>query len=829
MNIASKPKIVLLGMMTKMPVAGVVWQTLHYLIGFRRLGFDVYYVEEHARTPSMFMETEQSDGSANAAEFLSGMLTRFDFGDRWVFRALHDDSRCFGISETQLAELYRSAALVINLHGGTLPLPQHYQTGRLVYLETDPVALQIELHDNSRETIDFLAPHCAFFTFGENYGQPGCGLPFSDRFKFFPTRQPVVVDFWDSTGAGAGSRFTTIGNWQQNWRQVTFKGEVFYWSKHFEFLKFADLPRRTSQELELALSSYTDQDKAMLEAKGWRVRHGLDVSMDIDVYRDYIARSRGEFTVAKDQNVRLRSGWFSDRSITYLAAGRPVITQETGFCDVLPTGCGLFGFSTMDEILNAIDKINSAYDANCRAAREIACDYFNYDVVLGRLLDDLGVTARVPKAPALVNFPSPMILSPLSRRPIRLPESTVRVVTRKAAPAFAPRADASVPRASIVVVTFNNLVFTRMCLESVLANTEYPNFEIVVVDNGSTDGTPDYLRALAGRNPQVRVIFHPENRGFARANNAGLAAAAGDLLVLLNNDTLVAPGWLTRLAGHLEDRSIGVIGPVTNRIGNEAEVETNYRTYGRFLEFAAQRSGSGVDRLERQPADATSLFDIPMAAMFCLAMRRDAFEKIGPLDERFEMGMFEDDDYALRVRAAGLRCACAEDVFVHHFGEASLGALAAVGQYGALFAENRARFEKKWGVAWSGHRRRRNGAYGELTERIRRLARERLPAGARVLVVSKGDDELLRLDGCNACHFPSDPAGCYAGHHPADSDEAIARLEAARTLGAEFLLFPKTSFWWLDHYAGLTRHLETHARLAARDAAACALFDLRKP
>lgn len=386
-----KRKLVLLGMMTKMPVAGVVWQTAHYLVGFQRLGYEVYYVEAHARVPSMFMAREEDDGSGRAAAFIDRVMRRFDLGGRWAFHALHDDGRCYGLSAGQLRDLYASADLLINLHGGTQPLPEHYATGRLIYLETDPVALQIELYENVRESIDFLTPHRAFFTFGENYGRPDCRLPVSDRFTFKPTRQPVVMDFWQPPARRAGDAFTTIGNWEQPWREVVFQGEVYHWSKHFEFLKFLDLPRRTDQAFELALSSFTEEDRQMLESHSWRVREALDFSDDIDRYRAYIAGSRGEFTVAKDQNVRLRSGWFSDRSATYLAAGRPVITQETGFSNILPTGEGLFAFSTMEEILAAVERVNADYARHSRAACELAREYFSHEVVLPRLLAEAGL------------------------------------------------------------------------------------------------------------------------------------------------------------------------------------------------------------------------------------------------------------------------------------------------------------------------------------------------------------------------------------------------------------------------------------------------------
>jgi glycosyltransferase involved in cell wall biosynthesis len=156
-------------------------------------------------------------------------------------------------------------------------------------------------------------------------------------------------------------------------------------------MKFVDLPGKTTQPLELALSSYEGNDRKMLESKGWKVRPAMPFSTEPDRYRRYIAESRGEFTVAKDQNVRMRSGWFSDRSATYLACGRPVITQDTGFGNVLPTGEGLFAFSSLEDILAAIERVNSDYPKQRRAAQAIAQEYFSHDTVLPRLLKDSGI------------------------------------------------------------------------------------------------------------------------------------------------------------------------------------------------------------------------------------------------------------------------------------------------------------------------------------------------------------------------------------------------------------------------------------------------------
>jgi hypothetical protein len=390
MNILCKKKIVLLGLMSQMPIAGHVWLVVQYMVGLERLGYDAYYVEAHGCTPRELMRSKEEDGPARAAAFVGDVMGRLGFGERWAYHELHGRNRCFGLTEGRLRELYASAALLINLHGGTVPRPEHTATNRLVYLGTDPVFVEVRLREQAKETIDLLAPHCAFFTWGLNYGRPDCKVPVSERFCFRPIPPPVVPELWQTPDAGLRQTFTTVGNWRQK-HEVRFGGEVYHWSKHYEFLKFLELPRRTGQAFELALGRYEESDRQLLEAHGWRVRRALDFSTDLDAYRQYLADSRGEFTVAKDQNVRLRSGWFSERSAQYLAAGRPVITQETGFSNVLPTGEGLFAFSTLDAAAAAVESVNADYQRHCQAAAALARDYFHYDVVLRRMLDVVGL------------------------------------------------------------------------------------------------------------------------------------------------------------------------------------------------------------------------------------------------------------------------------------------------------------------------------------------------------------------------------------------------------------------------------------------------------
>lgn len=393
MNVQRAPVIVVLGLISTMPVGGVIWQTLHYLVGLQRLGFEVYYVEDHGMAPSMFTDQTDVDGTNRAAAFIARTMERIDFGGRWSQHSWHNEDRYFGISESAIGQMFERAAAVINLHGGTLSRPIHRAGGAYIYIETDPVTPEIELHQNLASTREFLDLHTAHFTFAENLGAPDCKVPTPPApYQFRPTRQPVVLDFWEQPSDVPAESFTTVANWRQPERPVTFEGEVYHWSKHHEFLKFIDLPNHTPQPFELALSSYETRDQEMLESHGWKVRRALDFSSDPDAYRKYIQRSRGEWTVAKDQNVRLRSGWFSDRAATYLAAGRPVVTQETGFSNVLPTGEGLFAFSSLEEILSALDLLNANYAVHAKRAAEIAREYFRAETVLEKLLRDAGVS-----------------------------------------------------------------------------------------------------------------------------------------------------------------------------------------------------------------------------------------------------------------------------------------------------------------------------------------------------------------------------------------------------------------------------------------------------
>ena len=250
------------------------------------------------------------------------------------------------------------------------------------------------------------------------------------------------------------------------------------------------------------------------------------------------------------------------------------------------------------------------------------------------------------------------------------------------------------PRASVIVLTHDNLAFSRMCIASVLEHTEYPNYELILIDNASTDGIREEVERLARDVPTIQAIFNDSNVGFGPANNQGLRAAVGDIMVLLNNDTMVPKGWLTRLAHHLRDPKLGLIGPATNRACNEAQLDFTYQTYAEY-QNVARTQGLRFEGVR---------IPIRMPMMFCTAFRRDVVDAVGMLDERYEIGMFEDEDYAIRVRSMGYDVAWTPEVYVHHAYHASIGKLLPTGEYMRLVQLNKQRFEEKWGICWERHR-----------------------------------------------------------------------------------------------------------------------------
>lgn len=388
-----RKRIVVMGFMGSMPIAGVIWQHIHYIVGLQRLGHDVYYVEDSARlpyNPQTFEVTEEFD---YAAAVLQRLAREFNFVRRWAFCARYlPGNPTAGLALKKIRQLYGEADAILNICGTQEFNQDLLKTERIIYVESDPGVEQIKIDQRARPTIRYLQRHHALFTFGENVGTAEFRVP-AHGFKWHPTRQPIVTDFWKtSRPPGAAAVLTSIANWSTSGlKDVVWRGSKYLWSKSREFIRFVKAPKIAGETIELATDIKDARLRQKFEANGWRFTSPLQMSVDYWLYRDYVRKSKGEFTVAKDQYVRLNTAWFSDRSACYLAAGRPVITQETGFSGIYGNEAGLFGFRSLGEIAEAAREIKRDYKRHSRAAREIACEFFEAETVVGFLLERAGV------------------------------------------------------------------------------------------------------------------------------------------------------------------------------------------------------------------------------------------------------------------------------------------------------------------------------------------------------------------------------------------------------------------------------------------------------
>jgi hypothetical protein len=390
--VSGQLRLVVLGMMGRVPFAGQTWLYLNWLLGLRSLGHDVYYIEDDTVWPYDPVANTITDDCSYAVNHISACMQRIGMADRWAFRLADGAGTCAGRSESQLHELYRSCDALLNVVGATDLRDEHLEAPRRILVQTDPVTAELRLAGGDRHTREAFSMHDTIVTYGENYGAADCGVPLDPSLDYRKTRQPIALDFWPMAYTPAAAHFTTIGNYRQDGEDVSYDGNTYSWSKHHEWEKLIELPRRTSQTFELASMPDLESDRMLLQRHGWRLTAPIPMSLDIfGAYPAYIRGSRAELTVAKDQNVRLRSGWFSERDVCYLASGKPVIAQDTGFSNVLPTGDGLFAFSTIDEALGAVEAVNGDYHHHCEAARAIAAEHFEAGSVARRLLETVGL------------------------------------------------------------------------------------------------------------------------------------------------------------------------------------------------------------------------------------------------------------------------------------------------------------------------------------------------------------------------------------------------------------------------------------------------------
>jgi hypothetical protein len=391
--VQNRGKIVLLHFVGQMPLAGIAWQAVHHIVALEKLGWEVWYVEDSG-TPAYDprIASVAADCRYNVS-YLSKVMEGSQLSSRWGYWCGLDDT-WHGLSRERVHRLYGEADAIINLCGSHNMREEHLRCPVRILIDTDPGYQQIHYANGDAGERAYLAAHTHFFTYGTNLGRPECPIPLVDL-DWRPTRPPVDVDLWPEPGVSSGHEpacFTSIASWDNRGKDIAYQGSTYLWSKHVNFLKFLDLPRhRPDTCFRMAIKPPSDDIRREVEGHGWTLTDPGPISADVASYRDFIAGSRGEFTVAKDIYARTNSGWFSDRAVCYLASGRPVVTMRTGCGRLYPMGEGLFDFATHDEATAAIDAIAGDYRRNSRAAREIAREHFGGERLLAEVLSQAGL------------------------------------------------------------------------------------------------------------------------------------------------------------------------------------------------------------------------------------------------------------------------------------------------------------------------------------------------------------------------------------------------------------------------------------------------------
>jgi len=387
--VMKRGRIVVLHFAAQMPLAGIAWQAMHYLLGIEQLGYEAWYVEDGGANPYDPWANSVVTGCDYNVASLRRMMDRYGFGHRWAYWDAPRDAY-HGLSRDRVEALYAGADGIINLCGATKLREEHLLCPVRIMIDTDPIYEQIKYANADRAARAYLDAHTHFFTYGENLGTPDCPVPVCG-IPWRPTRPPIDLTHWPEPHDEPPC-FTTVGTWENKGKNIDFEGSTYVWSKHVTFVQFLDLPkRRPGICFRMAMLPPSGKVRSEITTRGWSLVDPRPISADMARYAEFIGGSRGEFTVAKDIYVRSNSGWFSDRSACYLAAGRPVVTMRTGFSNFYPVGRGLFEYSTYDDALAGIDAITSDYAKHSRAARELAREYFAADRVLSALLTAAGL------------------------------------------------------------------------------------------------------------------------------------------------------------------------------------------------------------------------------------------------------------------------------------------------------------------------------------------------------------------------------------------------------------------------------------------------------
>jgi len=394
--VSSALRIVVTGLIAQHPrLGGITWHYLQYVLGLIRLGHEVHYFEDSGEVPynldggASGDDWVARDGTENAG-CLATIMSRFGLADRWAYRC-SSGSQWFGLSEERRDAILRSADLLINV-SGSLARPERYRCiPRLAYIDTDPVVTQTKLALGQADFVARVDAHDMHFSFGERLTDdvPRTGHAWQ------PTRQPIVLSQWPPSTPSRDA-FTTVMNWT-SYAPLHYAGRT-YGQKDVEFKRFLKLPQQvTPLPLEVALSPTQHVNweapggdgtpRDLLVQSGWQVADATEACGDLELYRNYIQSSRAEWSVAKNAFVQGRPGWFSERSACYLASGRPVVVQDTGFGSVLPAGEGILTFETLEQAADAIREVDRDYARHARAARAVAEEFFDSDRVLAGLVE----------------------------------------------------------------------------------------------------------------------------------------------------------------------------------------------------------------------------------------------------------------------------------------------------------------------------------------------------------------------------------------------------------------------------------------------------------
>lgn len=375
----------------KLGNGGAVWTRLNWVLGFRKLGFDVFFVEQIAKSTC-------TDGRGGGAEFeesvnlayFKEIMERFGLADSAAL-IYNEGEQIHGCAASELSDLAADADLLVNITGHLSWEPLFRRFRCKAYVDLDPGYTQF-WHAANVPGLR-LSDHDFYFTVGENVGTPLCAIPTGD-IHWRPVRQPVVLEEWPVSGGGDHDKFTTIASWRGAYGRVGFGGRS-YGQKAHEFRKFVEVPRRVAKTFEIALDIHPAEagDLDLLRAHGWRLIDPATVAADPEAFRVYVEESGAEFSVAQGVYVETASGWFSDRTTRYLASGKPALVQDTGFRREYLDGGGLLAFSTPDEAVAGAETIARNYEQHCAAARRVAEEYFDSDKVLRGLTAEVGVVA----------------------------------------------------------------------------------------------------------------------------------------------------------------------------------------------------------------------------------------------------------------------------------------------------------------------------------------------------------------------------------------------------------------------------------------------------